>query len=142
MSDTTWDPHAVGIEIRTPEGHFKCRCGASYWNATNIVDVVTCNVCKTAYKLGEPVESSDADPPSVSDLMFALEEQGVELAGVILERDALAREVDRVRKLHVRTTDYDPDLDRGGPGTTIAWCQHCASDGWPCETIRALDGES
>jgi len=58
------------------------------------------------------------------------------------EVDRLRAAVQRVRDLHVRTTDYDPDLDRGGPGVTLAWCQHCASDHWPCETVRALDGES
>lgn len=113
MSDTTWDPNAVGIEIRTPEGHFKCRCGASYWNATDIVDVVTCNVCGTAYKLAEP------------------------LGRAVDDRDQLAAAIQRVRALHKCRAGVGPF---GDVEPTPAVCSTC-NTAWPCETVRALDGE-
>jgi len=84
---------------------------------------------------------ADADD-EFNDMMAEWESVNKSRGSLQVKNDKMRAAVQRVRDLHVRTTDYDPDLDRGGPGVTLAWCQHCASDHWPCETVRALDGES
>ena len=55
-------------------------------------------------------------------------------------RSDLAAAMQRVRELHrpSQSTIWSPALQQA---ITVATCQHCGSDPYPCPTIKALDGE-